>query len=318
MPVYNAENYVKEAVDSILTQSFEDFELLLLNDGSTDASPNILEQINDSRVRIINNVKNLGLIETLNRGLKEAKGQYIARMDADDISLPKRFEKQVDFLDKHEDYVLVGTNVQLFGESDKQSELWEEDEMIRLAIYFENPMAHPSTMFRSKVISEHQIAYSSKHLHAEDWEFWHQIMKYGKVKNLSEPLLKYRLEGQNITVQNHDGLKERVGKVYRDLLSDIYSNFAEKQIENHWNLAKAKYVWNSLMEFNKELDELKSKLIAAGHTKQCIEKYFNSKNEELFYGISNVSPSDARKFAKQQGILNFEKWLYTLKKNFKK
>ncbi len=109
MSVYNGEKYLREAIDSILNQTFKDFEFLIIDDGSTDSSADIIRSYTDFRIRLIQNEKNIGLTRSLNKGLKLAKGEYIARMDVDDISLPIRFEKQVSFLDKYEDVKLVGS-----------------------------------------------------------------------------------------------------------------------------------------------------------------------------------------------------------------
>ena len=106
MPVYNAEKYLIEAVDSILNQTFRDWELIIINDGSTDRSRELLSQIADNRVIIVDNETNLGLINTLNKGINLCKGEYIARMDADDISTPERIEKQVQFMDSHPHHIM--------------------------------------------------------------------------------------------------------------------------------------------------------------------------------------------------------------------
>jgi len=108
MPVYNAEKYLKEAIGSILGQSFSDFEFLIINDGSTDSSVKIIKSYDDPRIRFIANEKNLGVIPTLNKGFALAQGEFIARMDADDISLPKRLELQADFMDKHPEAGAIG------------------------------------------------------------------------------------------------------------------------------------------------------------------------------------------------------------------
>ncbi|HGF9542707.1 TPA: glycosyltransferase family 2 protein, partial [Acinetobacter baumannii] len=110
LPAYNAELYLKEAIDSVLSQTFTDFELIILNDGSIDRTEEIILSYNDSRIVYVKNEKNLGLIGTLNKGINLAKGKYIARMDADDICLPERFKKQVDFLEKNNEIDLIGTN----------------------------------------------------------------------------------------------------------------------------------------------------------------------------------------------------------------
>ena len=117
MSVYNGEKYLREAINSILSQTFNDFEFLIINDGSTDGTADILKSYTDSRIKIINNEKNIGLTKSLNKGLKIAKGEYIARQDADDISMPERLKEEVAFLEIHKDYAVVGTFVKILNEN---------------------------------------------------------------------------------------------------------------------------------------------------------------------------------------------------------
>ena len=114
MPVYNGEKYLKEAITSILLQTFDDFEFLIINDGSSDASVDIIQSFRDPRIRLVHNDTNIGLIATLNKGLKLAHGKYVARMDQDDISLPRRLEKQTYFMDNNPDVGVCGTWIKLF------------------------------------------------------------------------------------------------------------------------------------------------------------------------------------------------------------
>ena len=116
MPAYNAEAYIGAAMESILSQSFGDFEFLILNDCSTDGTEAIIQSYDDPRIVYIKNEKNMGVAATLNKGLAAAQGEYIARMDADDFSLPQRFEKQVAYLDAHPEVVVLGTQVQFFSD----------------------------------------------------------------------------------------------------------------------------------------------------------------------------------------------------------
>ena len=117
MSVYNGEKYLQEAIDSILEQTFKDFEFLIINDGSTDKTGEILESYHDLRIKIINNEKNIGLTKSLNKGLKLARGEYIARQDADDISMPERLEKEVEFLETHQDYAVVGAFAKIINKN---------------------------------------------------------------------------------------------------------------------------------------------------------------------------------------------------------
>ena len=115
MPVYNGEKYLKEAIESILNQTFKDFEFLIINDGSTDNSVKIIQSFNDLRIRLIHNESNIGLIKTLNKGLKLSNGKYIARMDCDDVSLPKRLSVQINFMEKHPEIGVCGSWVKIIG-----------------------------------------------------------------------------------------------------------------------------------------------------------------------------------------------------------
>ncbi|SBV94381.1 conserved hypothetical protein [uncultured Dysgonomonas sp.] len=195
LPVYNAERYLYDSINSILNQTYADFELIVINDGSTDASKEIINKIDDSRLVYIENEKNLGLIETLNKGLYLAKGKYIARMDADDISMPNRFEVQVNFLERNNGYIICSANRIAFSEEcDKKhiSKLPIDDLAIRLHSIFSTPFTHPCTMFLKDVIIKNELHYDSEYKYAEDYEFWINVLKYGKGYNIIQPLLYYR------------------------------------------------------------------------------------------------------------------------------
>ncbi len=155
MSVYNGEKYLREAIDSILGQTFKDFEFLIIDDGSTDSSVEIIRSYADPRIRLIQNEENIGLSRSLNKGLKLARGEYIARMDADDISLPRRLAAQVGLLDKQPDIGLVGTSIQLIdcdGERMHVHRVPTTHAQILWALCFTTPLAHPSVVFRKVII----------------------------------------------------------------------------------------------------------------------------------------------------------------------
>ena len=160
MPVYNCELYIKEAIDSILNQTFADFDFLIIDDASTDKTVSIIKEYKDSRIQLIEKTVNTGYTISLNYGLKVAKGEYIARMDGDDISLPNRFEKQIAFLDSNPDVVLCGSNFGIIG-TEKLIILPEDNEAIKLGLLKGNCIAHPSVMFRHSVIQEYVITYDA-------------------------------------------------------------------------------------------------------------------------------------------------------------
>jgi glycosyltransferase involved in cell wall biosynthesis len=201
MPVYNAEKYLREAIESTLNQTFTNFEFLIFNDGSTDSSLQIIQSYvsTDSRIVLAYNGENKGYVAHLNEGIKIAKGRYIARMDADDISLPERFEKQISFLENNPDYVLCGSRIQLFGFQNQLVTLPIEDEEIRLKMLYITPFAHPSVMIRKEILLQNNLFYNESLMPAEDYDLWTKIVRFGKVYNFKEVLLWYRVHNKNIS-----------------------------------------------------------------------------------------------------------------------
>ena len=219
VPAYNAEKYIKEAVDSILNQTFADFECIVINDGSNDTTLSILQAYNDSRLKIISR-ENRGLVATLNEGLDIAQGEYIARMDADDISLPTRFEKQVEFLDNNVDYVVVGTNIARCDKDGNFVKNWcYPKEVIGNIQTMQCPtVAHPSAMIRASAI--HNVGgYRPYFWGSEDADFWWRLEEVGKIYCLQEPLLKYRWHGENVTLNLW---------AHRRVMSDVVAGYCAK------------------------------------------------------------------------------------------
>ena len=199
MPVYNAENYLKESIDGVLSQTYSNFELVILNDGSSDNSHTIISSYTDPRIIYIKNNLNLKLIATLNLGLQKAKGKYIARIDADDIMLPNRISEQVLFLEENLDYGMVGSYVQTFGDVEGSIYYPLDDAYIRYTSMFYNPFVHSAVMLRASVIATHLFDYDSTMLHVEDYALWIQIMRVSKVANLPEILVRYRVHASQIS-----------------------------------------------------------------------------------------------------------------------
>ena len=192
MPVFNCELYIREAVDSILNQTFTDFEFLIIDDASTDKTVSIIKSYKDSRIQLIEKITNTGYTKSLNYGLQVAKGEYVARMDGDDISLPERFAKQVAFLDANLDVVLCGTSYEIIGEK-KKTIIPENHDEIKLALLRANCIAHPSVLIRKKALDEFFVVYDTSKEPAEDYNMWVRLLKIGKLHNLQEILLKYRI-----------------------------------------------------------------------------------------------------------------------------
>ena len=235
MSVYNGEKYLKEAIDSILTQTFEDFEFLIINDGSTDSSVEIIEAYDDPRIRLVNNEKNLKLIASLNKGISLARGKYIARMDSDDVSMPERFEKEVKFLEGNPDYGLVGTYYSVIdgvGNEKYKMSYPSNNDLIKLFLSVNCPLVHGSIMGRTELFR--QNLYGSKEFSAiEDYELWVRMSKVTKIHNIPEYLFKYRIYGESFSDTKAKLMADQTlglsKKLYREN-KKIYKELAQKQI----------------------------------------------------------------------------------------
>lgn len=205
LPAYNSAKYIKESVLSILKQSYKDFELIIINDGSTDKTMKVVSELQDERIVLINNSKNLGVSKSLNLGLKIAKGKYIARCDSDDVNDLDRFKKQRIFLKKNKKYVLVGSNAFLInknGEIIGVKKYPESDKELRKKLIIRNQILHPSVFYR-KAVAMKVGGYSNFLNGAEDYDFFLKLSQFGKLCNLQENLVKRRIHDQVITKKMH-------------------------------------------------------------------------------------------------------------------
>lgn len=204
MPCYNSEKYIGQAIESILGQSYTDFKLVIIDDGSTDNSVEIINRYaeGDSRIRLLKNGVNRGIVFTRNRGLDECQCDYMALMDSDDVATPDRLEKEVAFLKENKDIVVVGGLYQLMNESGElrpeKLRLTESDEEIRARMLFANVMANGTVLFRKKKIDQANIRYR-EHLHAsEDYLFWCEVLNIGKICNMGEIFQYYRVHENSL------------------------------------------------------------------------------------------------------------------------
>ena len=195
VPVFNAEPYLQESLNSVFSQTFKDFEIVAIDDGSTDGSRDVLASFRDPRLVVAHNDLNLGVALTLNRGLRLAKGAYVARLDADDIAMPERLARQVAFLDNHPDIALVGSFAEMIDPEGTpfktQTVPLGFDEIIE-RIFSVNLFIHPSVMFRKSVV-QNLGGFRKEALHAEDYDLWLRIIEHHDVANIPEALIRYRV-----------------------------------------------------------------------------------------------------------------------------
>lgn len=246
IPVYNCEDYIAESLESILSQTYQNLEVLLVDDGSTDRSVNIINTYNDSRIRLVQNPENMGIPYTRNVGLKEAKGEYMAIMDSDDISDPERIEKQINYLEKNKDVDAVGSFYLKFGHKSikKVTTKYITPEAVKIMLLFFDPIANPSATVRLKTIKDKNIQYNPKFFVAQDYELWVQLSKFGKIGIIPEFLLNYRSGHENITKKSvRDKKKKRL-----QLISEIHEDAL-----NHYNIdlnKEEKAVYDEFFSYN--------------------------------------------------------------------
>ncbi len=213
LPVHNAEKYIAAAINSILTQTVTDFELIIINDGSTDATLDIIKsyQLIDARIRLFSQ-ENKGLVTSLNNGINSAKGVWIARMDADDIALPQRFEKQLQWLEQT-GADICGSWVQFFGTSDKRILKHPcSSSAIKMNLLFGSPLAHPTVFMRTHLIKE--LRYDPNWDKAEDYDLWERADRAGwKMTNIPEILLLYRQHDAQISILTSNKQQELTQKI---------------------------------------------------------------------------------------------------------
>lgn len=230
IPCYNVELYVEESVRSIMNQTYSNLEILVIDDGSTDKTAEILQKLAqvDNRIKFIKNETNLKLIATLNKGIELCTGKYIARMDADDISLPTRIEKQVRFLEKNLDIGIVGSYTKCFGEKKQIWRMETSNEFIKAHLFYTTCFSHPSVMFRKSIIQENHLRYNLEYPHSEDYKLWCDFSKVTKLANLAEVLLLYRINKNQVSQRYKEIQEEIFHKIRRELLNNFCE---EKKIE---------------------------------------------------------------------------------------
>ena len=279
MPCYNAEKYLKEAIDSVLAQSEKNFELLLINDGSTDLTESIIKSYSDPRIVYLKNENNKGLIYSLNKALKQSNGSYIARIDADDICKKNRLLCQVEFLEKNVEINVVGSNAELIDENSNvigELKMPKKDKDIKAALFAYSPFIHPSVMFRR--IALENVFYNIDYHRVEDYELWIRLSENNKFHNINEKLICYRiLEDSESNSLNRDAYAKGISlmKIYKELFEKNNINYTESELLNY-SLFMNKHNFdivdaNTLFSFLKESGLLKNKYILKRFIYFCIK-----------------------------------------------
>jgi glycosyltransferase involved in cell wall biosynthesis len=250
MPVYNGAKYLPEAINSILSQTFSDFEFLIINDGSIDNSANIIKSFRDKRINFINNPSNSGLVVVLNQGLLMAQGRYIARMDADDISLPDRFKIQFELMEKKPEVGVCGTWVKNIYDDSKKitAKYYVKHNDITANLLFGASFAHPTIMFRKELVAQGQLKYDENYKHSEDYELWTRLANKTKFANIPRVLLLYRKHQTSICSEQSDIQKDQALVLQLRLLRELDIEPTDMETRIHQAICQFKINSFSLSE----------------------------------------------------------------------
>ena len=290
MSVYKEKiEWLRESIESILDQTFKDFEFIIICD-----NPQYIEGIhvlrdyekNDSRVRLIFNETNIGLTKSLNKGLAVAKGEYIARMDADDVSMPDRFQQQINFMETHPNVIVLGTNIKYIGDysyfdSNKWIKINNDD--VKAQLLINSCFAHPSVMIRKSVLVENNIKYDEDYRQAQDYRMWEILKDFGDFANLPEPLLQYRVSAAQVSRKHNSKSNDNAKNIRRRLISQVLNKCGISDKDYfHADVIKAR---NLISKKTGIIDD---------HSSWCLKKslYFSTKRKKLFVFVCSIINGD--------------------------
>jgi glycosyltransferase involved in cell wall biosynthesis len=298
MPVYNAGRYLKAAIESMLAQTHPHFVFLIINDGSTDNSKEIILSYTDPRIQYIENDKNIGLVSTLNLGLKLTETIFLARMDADDIAFPNRLEVQLNFMESNPDIGVCAGFYEVFGHENYCVQLPRKNEDIKAALLFTNVICHPLVFLRTEILKANNIEFgvpfeyedNFKHtiLELEDYALWQKLRSVTKFENIDQVLLRYRIEGQNLTSKKKELILERKKKFYSRLLNELEILPSMNNLLMHISLKNVHYCKSAedISLFKSYLNEIiQNNRRLMVYDAKALERIVNEKWEQLFYHI---------------------------------
>ncbi len=281
MGLYNGEAFLREAIDSILTQTFQNFELIIVDDCSTDTSREIVQSYTNPRIILLKNEKNIGLGLTLDRGISASRGEYIARMDQDDVSLPHRFEHQLAYMEAHPNIDICGAWVKTIGAKAGQYTRHPTDpDEINVNLLFHTSLVHPTIIIRKAFLLKYGLRYSytdGRDGYIEDFDLYTRAMQYGTLANQGEVLLHYRRHEKQTTVEKIKTQVEYSKKIFRRELEHLGLTAEETDLEN---LASVKrYLFLEDTDFPKKLEKTLLKIETANdtarvYTKKALRKVF--------------------------------------------
>ncbi|MBR6422529.1 glycosyltransferase [bacterium] len=283
MPVFNSERFIAEAIESILNQTFKDFEFLILDDASTDKSFEIINDFEnkDSHIKVFQNEKNLGVVESRNKLINLSQGKYITWLDSDDIALKTRFEEEIKFLENHPEIGLVGANTIIIDENSEKIGIWlfeTEPQKLKIELFFHSPFLSSSVMIRKSCLP--QNFYDPRFPVAEDFDLYSKISEHSDAANIPKFLVKYRINSKGLSKSNIEKMEQLAFQVIKEHAERLGIKLEENTIK-HLRKPKtaSKIAFEDITEIEKSLILLKYLLLENDHfdkkaVDEVIQKYW--------------------------------------------
>lgn len=278
MPVYNGESYLVEAVESIRNQTFPDFEFLIIDDGSTDSTWDILKNFNDYRIRLVKNDQNMGITKSLNKGLQLARGNYIARMDADDMCAPERLQCQKEFLDENLNFVMVGSWIEVIdeiGRKIKRITFPIISHLLRWRLLYTNTFVHSAVMFRKNAVIGIS-GYLDNYRYAEDYDLWSRLSIHWEVANIPIVLVSWRLFEESISVKNAKKQKKATEQIAKRNIGYVIDGDPD---EAYFEYLRRLYSTNPAKSMS--LADIDNLYRITGELLDCFCQKFNYRNKAI-------------------------------------
>ncbi|HHE3607272.1 TPA: glycosyltransferase family 2 protein [Pasteurella multocida] len=319
---YNFEKYIEECINAVINQTYKNLEIIVVNDGSSDSTLSKLHSLSekDSRIKIINNSKNLGFISSLNIGIEYVSGDYVARTDADDITKPDWIEKILGCLEKEKHIIAMGSYIQVLSEQGNGSNLsnyyedgqiWKnptEHKDIFEQMLFRNPIHNNSMVVRSSVFNQYGLRFDSSYKHTEDYKFWLDVSRLGYLANYPEPLVYYRFHS-NQTSSLHNEYQNLMAKKIRRIAINYY--LSDLGVEG--NVGEV-ISFEDVVQIQSQLSRLK--LLKNDIVKEIIyDFYFSLEKYSLFHIFSFIANKDNSIFSRSQKVKIIKKMIRPYKYN---
>ena len=283
LPVYNSASTLQATLNSMWQQTYKDFELLVVDDGSTDQTAGILARCEDSRLRVIKNPERLRLAGALNRGMQEAAGELIARMDADDLCRPDRLSRQMRYLGAHPEMMLCGTWTRPFGDKRKRQERYPvTTDAIRAFALFNCPFAHPSVMFRRQAFLNENLLYDGSFYPTEDYELWTRVVHGFDCVNLPEVLLDYRVHAKSMTGSDWENMDAQACRLMDHQFRSLGVALDANRIRLHRDIGMARVPSSNLALARDHLADLLTRNQGGAF---CQEQAFVNELQERWFHV---------------------------------